>query len=124
MTSKSGRRFFRIVHAQYADIGVRTEKRLKPRPSSPCVPPWMVTMASLLPSTPAIFPFQPLESLSEGITEYNQRIEAVTQQSYPQTALLKQVKGVVTLIALTYMLTLEDPHRFRKSRDAGCRGSR
>jgi transposase len=30
------------------------------------------------------------------------------------------VKGVGTLIALTYMLTLEDPHRFQKSRDVGC----
>ena len=40
--------------------------------------------------------------------------------SYPQTALLKQIKGVGTLIALTYMLTLEDPNRFRKSRDVGC----
>ena len=47
-------------------------------------------------------------------------IEATAQQSYPQTALLKQIKGVGTLIALTYMLTLEDPHRFRKSRDVGC----
>jgi transposase len=63
---------------------------------------------------------QGLESLSERIGEYNQRIEAIAQQSYPQTALLKQIKGVGTLIALTYMLTLEDPHRFRKSRDAGC----
>ncbi len=61
-----------------------------------------------------------LESLSERIAEYNQQIEAIAQQSYPQTALLKQIKGVGTLIALTYMLTLEDPHRFRKSRDAGC----
>src|SRR5438093_470937 len=34
--------------------------------------------------------------------------------------LLKQVKGVGTLIALTYLLTLEDAHRFRKSRDVGC----
>ena len=59
---------------------------------------------------------QALESLSERITEYNQRIEAIAQQSYPQTAVLKQIKGVGTLIALTYMLTLEDPHRFRKSR--------
>jgi transposase len=63
---------------------------------------------------------QALESLSERITEYNQRIEAIAQQSYPQTAVLKQIKGVGTLIALTYMLTLEDPHRFRKSRDVGC----
>ena len=63
---------------------------------------------------------QALEALSERIAEYNQQIESIAQQSYPQTALLKQVKGVGTLIALTYMLTLEDPHRFRKSRDAGC----
>jgi len=63
---------------------------------------------------------QALESLSERIAEYNQQIESIAQQSYPQTARLKQIKGVGTLIALTYMLTLEDPHRFRKSRDAGC----
>jgi len=35
-------------------------------------------------------------------------------------ALLKQVKGVGTLIALTFLLTLEDAHRFGKSRDVGC----
>src|SRR6202161_4436230 len=52
---------------------------------------------------------QALESLSERIADYNQQIEAVAQQRYPQTALLKQIKGVGTLIALTYMLTLEDP---------------
>jgi transposase len=63
---------------------------------------------------------QVLESLSEHIAEYNRQIEQIAKQSYPQTALLKQVKGVGTLIALTYLLTLEDPHRFRKSRDAGC----
>ena len=33
---------------------------------------------------------------------------------------LKQLKGVGDLIATTYVLTIEDPHRFRKSRDAGC----
>jgi transposase len=61
-----------------------------------------------------------IESLSEHICEYNQRIERLAQESYPQVALLKQVKGVGTLIALTYLLTLEDPYRFRKSRDVGC----
>src|SRR5277367_822105 len=60
-----------------------------------------------------------LESLSEQIAEYNERIEKLGQDSYPQVALLKQIKGVGTLIALTYMLTLEDPHRFGKSRDVG-----
>lgn len=59
-------------------------------------------------------------ALSEQIAEYNERIEQMAQQSYPQVALLKQVKGVGTLIALTFLLTLEDAHRFQKSRDVGC----
>src|SRR5450432_2018788 len=60
-----------------------------------------------------------IESLSERIVEYNERIENLAQQSYPQVTLLKQIKGVGTLIALTFLLTLEDPHRFGKSRDVG-----
>jgi transposase len=60
-----------------------------------------------------------IESVSEQIGEYNERIEKLAQDSYPQVALLKQIKGVGTLIALTFLLTLEDPHRFRKSRDVG-----
>jgi transposase len=63
---------------------------------------------------------QEIESLSDRIREYDQRIEDIAQEHYPETALLRQVKGVGTLVALTYMLTLEDPHRFSKSRDAGC----
>jgi transposase len=61
-----------------------------------------------------------IEELSEQIREYNERIEKLAQESYPQVALLRQIKGVGTLIALTFLLTLEDPHRFRKSRDVGC----
>ena len=61
-----------------------------------------------------------IAELSEQIREYNERIEKLAQESYPQVALLKQIKGVGTLIAVTFLLTLEDPHRFRKSRDVGC----
>lgn len=61
-----------------------------------------------------------LEALSDRIHEYNQGIEALAEESYPEVKLLKQVKGVGTLIALTFLLTLEDPHRFKKSRDVGC----
>ena len=61
-----------------------------------------------------------IESVSEQIREYNERIENLAQHSYPQVALLTQIKGVGTLIALTFLLTLEDPQRFRKSRDVGC----
>src|SRR2546428_6349707 len=42
-----------------------------------------------------------IESLSEQIRKYNERIEQLAQESYPQVALLKQVKGVGTLRALT-----------------------
>ena len=63
---------------------------------------------------------QEVESLNERIQEYDQRIERMAKERYPETALLKQVKGVGDLIATTYVLTIEDPHRFRKSRDAGC----
>ena len=61
-----------------------------------------------------------IESLTERIAEYDRRIEKIGKEIYPQVALLKQVKGVGTLIALTYVLTLDDPYRFRRSRDAGC----
>ena len=78
--------------------------------------------AGLSPELPRAL--QPLlagiESLSERIRECNEGIENLAQKSYPQVALLKQIKGVGTLIALTFLLTLEDPHRFRKSRDVGC----
>ena len=60
-----------------------------------------------------------IKELSERIAEYNDRIEALAQTRYPQVELLKQIKGVGTLIALTFLLTLEDPHRFGKSRDVG-----
>jgi len=61
-----------------------------------------------------------IESLSQRIAEYDRRIEQVAKEVLPEVALLKQVNGVGTLIALTYVLTLDDPHRFRRSRDAGC----
>jgi transposase len=60
-----------------------------------------------------------MQSISEQIAEYNERIEKLATESYPQVALLKQIKGVGTLIALTFLLTLEDPHRFGKSREVG-----
>jgi transposase len=61
-----------------------------------------------------------VESLNQRIAHYERRIERISSEAYPSVALLKQVKGVGTLIALTYVLTLDDPHRFRRSRDAGC----
>jgi len=61
-----------------------------------------------------------IESLNERIAEYDGRIEQIAKEVYPQVAVLKQVKGVGPLIALTFVLTLDDPYRFRRSRDVGC----
>jgi len=38
---------------------------------------------------------------------------------YPETRLLRNVPGVGPVTSLAYILTLEDPHRFRKSRELG-----
>jgi len=43
---------------------------------------------------------------------------SLAQESYPQLR-LKQIEGVGTLIALTFLPTLQDPNRFGKSRDVG-----
>jgi transposase len=61
-----------------------------------------------------------IESLNERIAEYDTRFEQIARELYPEVARLKQVKGVGPLIALTYVLTLDDPYRFRRSRDVGC----
>src|SRR5689334_18613181 len=61
-----------------------------------------------------------IESLNERIEEYDERMEKIARESYPHVELLKQVKGVGTQIALTYVLTIDDPHRFAKSREVGC----
>src|SRR5271163_592079 len=61
-----------------------------------------------------------IESLNERIPEYDERMEKIAQEVYPEVSLLKQVKGVGTQIALTYVLTIEDPYRFEKSREVGC----
>jgi transposase len=61
-----------------------------------------------------------VESMTEKIHECDRKLEQIARDRYPETKLLKQVKGVGTLIALTFVLTLEDKTRFGKSRDVGC----
>ena len=63
---------------------------------------------------------QELESLNQRIQEYDERMEKIAKEAYPEVSLLQQVKGVGTQIALTYVLTIEDPYRFPKSRAVGC----
>jgi len=59
------------------------------------------------------------EALSDCIKVYDERIEKLGREKYGHTELLQQVKGVGPLTSLAYVLTLENPDRFRKSRDVG-----
>ncbi|HZB08453.1 MAG TPA: transposase [Rubrobacter sp.] len=69
---------------------------------------------------PALGPIlQTIGSLTERIRDYDRKVESIRQEHYPETELLRQVEGVGGLTALTFMLTLEDPSRFAKSRSVG-----
>ena len=59
-----------------------------------------------------------VEAISKAIGEYDERIEGIAKR-YPEMKVLTQVHGVGTLIALTYILTIEDAQRFEHSRDVG-----
>jgi transposase len=58
-------------------------------------------------------------ALSDCIHGYDEKIEKLGSEKYGHTALLRQVKGVGPITALAYVLTLENPERFVKSRDVG-----
>ncbi len=69
---------------------------------------------------PALGPIlETIGSLTERIREYDRQLETVCQEHYPETELLWQVEGIGTLTALTFVLTLEDPYRFERSRSVG-----
>jgi len=61
-----------------------------------------------------------VEKLNEVIAKADGELKKVNAERYEkETAKLEQVTGVGTLTALTYVLTLEDAGRFRRSRDVG-----
>jgi transposase len=69
---------------------------------------------------PALGPIlEQIGSLTERIRDYDRKLETISEERYPETELLRQVEGVGPLTALTFVLTLEDPHRFEKSRSVG-----
>jgi transposase len=55
--------------------------------------------------------------LTREIREYDRQIEQLAGERYPETALLRQVKGVGALTATAFVLRIGRKERFRKSRD-------
>ena len=64
-----------------------------------------------------------VEEITERIREYDGMLGQMAKERYPEVDLLTQVHGVGILIALTFVLTVEDPHRFRRSRCLDCVGT-
>lgn len=60
-----------------------------------------------------------IQELSDKIHTLDREIEAQARKHYPQTEQLRQVVGVGPITALAFVLTLEDPHQFRRSRTVG-----
>lgn len=60
-----------------------------------------------------------IERLSAEIARYDAQMEATAATRYPETQRVRQVAGVGPLTALCFVLTLEDPARFRRSRSVG-----
>ena len=60
-----------------------------------------------------------IAQITTQIKELDKEIERISSERYPETELLRQVKGVGPLTALAFVLTLEDPDRFEKSRQIG-----
>lgn len=58
-------------------------------------------------------------ALTEKIQELDAEVARMARE-HPACVLLQQVTGVGPLISLTYVLTVEDPQRFQRSRDVGC----
>ena len=69
---------------------------------------------------PALGPIvEQIGSLTERIRQYDRHLETIAKERYPETELLRQAEGIGSLTAFTFVLTLEDPHRFEKSRSVG-----
>ena len=69
---------------------------------------------------PALAPLlEMIESLSAQIHEYDRSIEQLATIEHADVATLRQVCGVGALTGLAFLLTVDDPHRFRRSRSVG-----
>ncbi|MES3036257.1 MAG: IS110 family transposase [Gemmatimonadota bacterium] len=57
--------------------------------------------------------------LTDSIHAYDAQVQTAIRTTYPAAQQLQQVAGVGAITALTYVLLVEDPTRFAKSRDVG-----
>ena len=69
---------------------------------------------------PALNPLlESIQTMTDEIKEFEKEIERLCEEEYPETVKMRQIKGVGPITALAYVLTIEDPRRFHKSREVG-----
>jgi transposase len=72
------------------------------------------------PLRPALAPIlDTIASLTKQIRAYDRQIATLCQENYPETRQLRSIDGVGPLTSLAFLLTLESPERFTRSRDVG-----
>jgi transposase len=60
-----------------------------------------------------------IEEITTRIRHYDNLIEKISTDKYPETQVLRAIRGVGPVTALAFVLTLEDASRFKKSRNVG-----
>ena len=60
-----------------------------------------------------------IDQITEQVKELDKAIETLAAEQYPETQLISQITGVGALTSLTFVLTIEDPKRFKRGRDVG-----
>jgi transposase len=60
-----------------------------------------------------------IDELTQRIRDLDREIETLCAERYPETVLPRQVTGVGPITALSFVLTIEDPTRFVRSRQVG-----
>ena len=69
---------------------------------------------------PALAPIlEQITGLTATIRDYDRQIEQLAGDRYPETALLRQIDGVGMVTSLAFVLKVEDPRRFGRSRTLG-----
>jgi transposase len=60
-----------------------------------------------------------IDRLTRQIREYDKRLVKMAQERYPVMDRLQQVVGVGPVTSAAFVLVIEDPHRFKRSRTVG-----
>lgn len=63
--------------------------------------------------------FEQIGIMTARIKKYDIEVKRMCKNAYPETALLQEVNGVGEVTSLAFILTIDNPERFAKSRDVG-----